>query len=251
MAITELSVVAPAYNEAEGISAVVSGWLDYLRERFEQGHYEVVVCDDGSKDATNAILTEIALRDPHLRVVRHRKNQGAAAALATAIRHSTKKWVLLIDSDGQFPISNLERFERAWDPDAKEYLGVRVDKKDTPFARLGSWGSGQLCNLVHHAHVADFNSAFKLVDGDVLRALRLEAKGLNYSTEVTSKLLEAGIVPREVSVEHRKRETGRSSLRMVRGAIDRALFVSYIGFRQLLLRRGVLRVTGTVDDSDS
>jgi dolichol-phosphate mannosyltransferase len=239
--LAELSVVAPAYEEAEGIGIVVGHWLEYLDRRFAAGSYEVVVCDDGSRDATGEILARAAARVPALRVVTHPRNLGAAAALATAIRHSTKRWVLLIDSDGQFPIENVECFERAWEDGAKAYLGVRVAKKDRPFARLGSWGSGRLCNLVHGARVADFNSAFKLVDGQILRSMRLEARGLNYSTEVTSKLLELGIVPKEVPIEHRPRERGRSSLRVVRGAIDRALFVSYIGLRQVLLRRDVIR----------
>jgi dolichol-phosphate mannosyltransferase len=248
MPLEDLSVVAPAYNEAEGIAPVVERWLEYLAGRFPRGKYEVVVCNDGSKDATGEILGAIAERDPALRVVTHVKNQGAAAAVTTAIRNSTKAWVLLIDSDGQFPIENVERFESDWQEGTKAYLGIRVGKKDTPFARIGSWGSGQICNLVHHAHVADFNSAFKLVDGPTLRSIHLEAKGLNYSTEVTSRLLERGIVPREVAIEHRPREKGQSSMRAVRGAIDRALFVSYIGFRQLLLRRQVIRVAERVDD---
>jgi dolichol-phosphate mannosyltransferase len=250
MAMGELSVAAPAYNEAEGIAAIVEGWLAYLGRRFP-GRFEIVICNDGSKDRTGEILASMATRSPALRPITHARNQGAAAALATAIRHTTRKWVLLIDSDGQFPMENVECFERAWDPESKAYLGVRTGKKDTAFARLGSWGSGQLCNLAHHTHVADFNSAFKLVDGPTLRSLHLEAKGLNYSTEITSKLLELGVVPKQVPIVHRERGTGQSSLRAVRGAVDRALFVSYIGLRQVLLRREVIRIAERPDDSRS
>ena len=82
-----------------------------------------------------------------------------------------------------------------------------------------------------------------LVSGPVLRGLGLEAKGMNYSTEVTSRLLECGIVPVEVTIEHRPRTTGTSSMKLVRGARDRFLFALYIILRQALLRRGILTTT--------
>jgi hypothetical protein len=93
---------------------------------------------------------------------------------------------------------------------------------------------------VHGSRVTDFNSAFKLVWGPTLRGLGLEAKGMNYSTEVTSRLLERGVSLAEVTIEHRPRATGTSSMKLVRGAIHRLLFVSYIALRQLLLGLGIL-----------
>jgi hypothetical protein len=118
-------------------------------------------------------------------------------------------------------------------------IGIR-QKKDVAFAQFGSWASGLVCNLVHGSRLRDFNSAFKLVWGPTLRGLGLEAKGMNYSTEVTSRLLERGIVPAEVTIEHRPRMTGTSSMKLVRGAAHRFLFVTYIALRQLLLRLGIL-----------
>jgi dolichol-phosphate mannosyltransferase len=118
-------------------------------------------------------------------------------------------------------------------------IGIRR-KKDVAFARFGSWASGLLCNMAHGSRLADFNSAFKLVSGPVLRRLGLEAKGMNYSTEVTSRLLECGIIPVEVTVEHRHRTTGVSSMKLIRGARDRFLFVLYIMLRQALLGLGIL-----------
>ena len=121
----------------------------------------------------------------------------------------------------------------------KAAIGIR-QKKDVPFARFGSWASGLVCNVVHGSTLKDFNSAFKLVWGPTLRGLGLEAKGMNYSTEVTSRLLERRIVPVEVAITHRPRITGVSSMKLVRGAIHRLLFVKYIALRQLLLKLGII-----------
>jgi glycosyltransferase involved in cell wall biosynthesis len=235
-----LSVAAPAYNEAAGIEAIVEGWCGFLAASRDVSSFEIVICNDGSKDETGAILDRLAARHPQLRPLHFARNQGAAAALNAAIAATTGDWVLLIDSDGQFPIENLPDMLAALRTGGGHAaIGIR-QKKDVPFAQFGSWASGLVCNLLHGSHVRDFNSAFKLVGGPTLRRLGLEARGMNYSTEVTSRLLECGIALTEVHIEHRPRATGVSSMKLIRGAAHRFLFVSYIALRQLLLRLGVL-----------
>jgi len=235
-----LSVAAPAYNETEGIEAVVTEWHSFLSACDDVAEFEIVICNDGSRDRTGDILDRLTLPFPQLRVLHFPQNQGAAAALNHAIAATKGDWVLLLDSDGQFPIANLpDMLVAVRRTKAKAAIGIR-QKKDVPFARFGSWASGLVCNMVHGANMRDFNSAFKLVWGPTLRGLGLEAKGMNYSTEVTSRLLERGIVPVEVAITHRPRTTGVSSMKLVRGAIHRLLFVIYIALRQLLLRLGIL-----------
>ncbi|HEY2017868.1 MAG TPA: glycosyltransferase family 2 protein [Bryobacteraceae bacterium] len=240
-AIGFLSIAAHAFNEEQGIAGTVTEWLDHLRQSGGIGEFEVVVCNDGSRDTTGEVLDHLARRAPEVRPIHLDRNRGAAVALSTAIRHTRGDWVLLIDSDGQFPIANLDKLMAAVDRDgALAAIGVRTEKRDSLFARFGSWSSGAICNWLHGTHCRDFNSALKLVDGALLRSLHLEARGLNYSTEVTSKLLERGVRLVEAEIEHVPRTAGKSSLRALRGAIDRLLFVSYIGLRQLLLRLRIL-----------
>jgi len=235
-----LSVAAPAYNEAAGIESVVAEWHRFLCEQDGLAEFEIVICNDGSRDRTGDILDRLTLPFPQLRPLHFARNQGGAAALNAAIAATRFDWVLLLDSDGQFPIANLPAMLAALrQSGGRVAIGVR-HKKDRAFAQFGSWASGWVCNLVHGSRLHDFNSAFKLVWGPTLRGLGLEAKGMNYSTEVTSRLLERGIVPVEVSIEHRPRTSGTSSMKLVRGAAHRFLFVTYIALRQLLLGLGIL-----------
>jgi len=236
-----LSLAAPAFNEAEGIRPVIESWRRYLAEQPDIEDFEIVVCDDGSRDATGAILDGLASEYPEVIPLHFQQNQGAAAALTTAISSTTLDWVLLIDSDDQFPITNLDRMlVTARRQSSPAVIGIRR-KKDRLFARFGTSASGYVCNLIHGSSIKDFNSAFKLVWGPLIRAIHLEAKGMNYSTEVTSRLLECRIPIAEVEIEHRPRTSGASNMKMLRGAIDRLLFVAYLAMRQLLLRLGVLR----------
>ncbi len=237
-----ISIAAPAYNEGENIAPLVEQWVRYLQARFKPEDYEIVICNDGSKDNTWELLGELALRYPSVKPYSHSTNQGAAAALTTAIKNTTKSWVLLLDSDGQYPIENLELFLQAQkDSPLPAYIGFRVQKEDSTFAKFGSWASGWCCNLFHGTKYRDFNCALKFIDGALLRGLCLEAKGLNYSTEISSKILERGVAMGEVKILHQRRHKGRSSRTLIRGTLHRFIFVAYIGFRQLLLKLGLLQ----------
>ncbi len=242
LSVRSLSIAAPAYNEGQGIVPVVQHWLKYLRGRTDLDSFEIVICNDGSRDDTAKKLESIACSDDRLIVIEHGVNQGAGAAVATAIAGTTSEWVLLIDSDGQFAIENFDvLLQGVRASGAPAAIGVRTKKLDSAFARFGSWSSGLLCNYFHRTNYRDFNSACKLVKGDLLRSLRLECKGLNYSTDVTSKLAERGVKIAEVEIVHLPRVAGTSSLRKFRGARDRFLFVLYLGFRQFLIRMRILR----------
>ncbi|MGI5153725.1 glycosyltransferase family 2 protein [Microbispora sp. CA-102843] len=237
-----ISVAAPAYNEADTIAAVVREWQDYLENTPAVGDWEIVVCDDGSGDATGEILAGLRARCPRLVVVTFERNRGAGAAIAAAIAHTRLDWVVLLDSDGQFPIANLDRvLPRVQAGEALAFSGARIRKADGVAYRWGSAASGAVSNLLHHTRYRDFNSIFKVVHGPLFRSLPLESAGMNCSTEITARVAEMGHEWVEVPIEHRERGGGTRGWRYLRGARDRALFVAYLGYRHWLLRRGVLR----------
>lgn len=240
--LSTISIAAPAYNEGENIYPLVEGWAQYLQARFRPEDFEIVVCDDGSTDDTGALLEKLAREFPSVRPCHHKINQGAAAAMATAIRHTTKDWVFLLDTDGQYPIENLDSFLSKWkQAGGPALIGFRETKEDSAFARFGSWASGWCCNLFHGTHYRDFNCALKLVEGNLLRGLCLEARGLNYSGEISSKILERGVEMREIQAIHHPRSQGRSHRNRGRDTLHRVLFVAYIGFRQLLFKWRILQ----------
>lgn len=77
------------------------------------------------------------------------QNQGAAVALTAAIKETLLDWVMLIDSDGQFPIENLFLFLSGLRRvETSAAIGIRK-KKDSTFRRFGTWSSGIACNLVY------------------------------------------------------------------------------------------------------
>ncbi|MFB9880700.1 glycosyltransferase family 2 protein, partial [Planobispora siamensis] len=135
----EVSVAAPAYNEAANIAASVTEWRRYLEGHPAVGAWEIVVCDDGSTDGTGDILADLQEECPQLVVVSFGRNRGAGAAIAAAIAHTRMDWVVLLDSDGQFPIANLELFLAGILADeGPAFSGARIRKADGLPYRWGS-----------------------------------------------------------------------------------------------------------------
>ncbi|WP_075906814.1 glycosyltransferase family 2 protein [Actinomadura sp. CNU-125] len=244
-----ISVAAPAYNEAENIAAAVAEWRRWLERSPAVADWEIVVCDDGSTDGTSAILADLQDDCPRLAVVRFARNRGAGAAIAAAIGRTRMEWVVLLDSDGQFPIANLDRFVPRLGTGRKAFSGARVHKADSLPYRWGSAASGAASNLLHRTRYRDFNSIFKVVHGPLLRSLPLEAGGMNCSTEITARIAELGHAWAEIPIEHRERGGGARGWRFWGGARDRALLVGYLGYRHWLLRRGVLRAPAVPEDA--
>ena len=237
----KLSLAIPAYNESEGIRELLLHWHSFLKNQHHIAQFEMIICNDGSHDETGAILDALAHEYIEIRPYHFTENQGAAAALSFAIKKTTLDWVLLLDADGQCPIENLMvMLETLHKKNSLAVLGVR-HKQDKILPRLGSVMSGWVCNLIHRSNISDFNSAFKLVYGPLLRSLVLETKGMNYSTEMTSRLLECGITLAEVKINHVKRLQGQSHMKFFKDSIHRFLFVCYLGLRQLLLKLNILR----------
>src|SRR5256884_7311899 len=139
-AFRSVAIAAPAFNEAAGIELSVRSCQDALQALSSLDWAEIVVCNDGSHDATGALLDALARDCPALRPVHHSTNRGAGRAMATAIAHTRAAWVLLLDADGQFPPTCLDLFEAAVAarPEARALLGERRRKHDSLFAQAGA-----------------------------------------------------------------------------------------------------------------
>lgn len=237
--IPRLSVAAPCFNEAEGIEAVVAEWnavLDTI-----PAPTEIVLCNDGSTDGTRQVLDRIGLRFPRLRVVHNATNGGYGRALSCAITATRGEYVATIDSDGQFDLADavslLAELERGG------YDGVtgwRMGKKDSAFRVLADRGMNLLVRLMFGAHLRDTNCAIKVVKGDLLRGLRIEARGYPTPTEICLRLAARGYRLGERGVTHRERAAGFSKLHPFRTAWSFWRFLLYLHRKLKLHRAGII-----------
>jgi glycosyltransferase involved in cell wall biosynthesis len=234
-----ISVAAPCYNEAEGIEAVVREW-DAVLEAGQQSS-EIVLCNDGSTDDTRAVLDRLQTRFPRLRVVHNTQNGGYGRALSSAIAATRGTYVVTIDSDGQFDLADafalVEELERGG------YDGVtgwRMGKKDSAFRVLADRCMNLIVRMLFGTRLRDTNCAIKVVKGDVLRGLRIEARGYPTPTEICMRLEAAGARLGERGVTHRERVAGFSKLHPFRTAWSFLRFLLYLRTKLKLYRARII-----------
>jgi len=206
-----LSVVLPAYNEAENIEKQVRAVDDVLRAlRFDD--YEIVVVDDGSRDRTRAICEGLVADVPKLRTIVHETNRGYAQALRSGFTSAKMPLVFYTDSDNQFDVRELKNLLAAID-DYDIVCGFRIYRYD-PFSRLVlSWGYNLIVRVLFRIRVRDVDCAFKLFRREIFDRIHIESKKFFVDTEILAKASKLGLRMTEIGVRHLPRTAGQSTVR--------------------------------------
>lgn len=234
-----LSIAAPCYDEVEAIEAVLAEWTAAL-DALPFGS-EIVLCDDGSTDGTGALLARLQRTNPRLRVVTFARNGGYGRALSAAIDATRGAYVATIDSDGQFDVADAAALLAVLERDGLDCVtGWRRGKQDTLVRVLADRGLNLLVRLMFGLHVRDSNCALKVARGDVLRGLRIEARGYPTPTEILVRLRALGHSLGEAPVAHRERAAGASKLHPFRTAWTMFRFLLYLRRRLKLHRARII-----------
>jgi glycosyltransferase involved in cell wall biosynthesis len=203
-----ISAVLPAYNEEAIIERTVRHVAEVLRSLASD--FEVIVTNDGSRDATGAVLADLQAREPalQLRVVTHERNRGYGAALASGFDAARKDLIFLTDGDKQFDVGELERFAPEMDARTDMLIGWRKNRADPPMRKLNALGWKLLVNTLFGYTARDVDCAFKLFRRQVWESLTVYARGATFSAEFLIKARRLGFRVRELPVNHFPRTAG-------------------------------------------
>jgi glycosyltransferase involved in cell wall biosynthesis len=187
-----LTVLIPVYNEQPTVFEILRRVAAASSEGLER---DIVVCDDGSKDATVGEVERFAREKPEARVtlLKHEKNQGKGAAVCTALAVAKGDVVIIQDGDLEY--------------DPKDYpllLGPLLDgRADAVFGSrfLGGphrvlyfWHSvvnrflTLLSNMMTNYNLTDMEVGYKALRRDVANALELRSRRFEIEPEITAKL---------------------------------------------------------------
>jgi glycosyltransferase involved in cell wall biosynthesis len=209
----ETSVVIPAYNEEEGIGAIVRGVLSKGPFR------EVIVVDDGSTDRTLSCAEAAGAR-----VIRHPYNKGNGAAVKTGLREARGETVLLLDADGQHDPSEMAQVLGpigAYDM----VIGSRSASDQSPVRALGNLVFQALASWLTGRRIPDLTSGFRAAKRQpMLEILHLLPNGFSYPTTSCLAFLKSGLSVGFVPVKARKR-VGKSKIRLVRDGVRFLLII--------------------------
>jgi glycosyltransferase involved in cell wall biosynthesis len=207
-AMGSFSLVLPAHNEAENLVPVVRRALQVLPEFFDA--FEIIVVDDGSKDATGAIADRFASEDPRVRVIHHAKNRGYGGALTSGFKATTGAHVMFMDSDRQFDIVDIERLYPFMETH-EIVAGFRMMRQDSLHRRVFAEVFNLVVRTLFGVHLRDIDCAFKIFDGDLIRSLDLSSPGALINTEIQAKARRQGAAIQQVGVRHFPRIAGEAT----------------------------------------
>ncbi len=234
-----LSVCAPAYNEENIVEDVIRHWASVLRSSGRS--FEILIANDGSQDNTGQVLANLRAEVPELQVVSFERNCGYGRALRAAVQESTGEYVLTIDSDGQFDVSDyLPLSVAAEQARAAVVTGYRIAKQDRVSRVVGDRIFNLLVRSMFGVRLRDTNCAIKWLRGDVARSLNIESAGFMAPTEILLKAQALGHNVIEVPVKHYARSGGASKLPMWRTSVDFLTFVVYLWLKIKLYRSAKL-----------
>jgi dolichyl-phosphate beta-glucosyltransferase len=118
-----LSIVLPAYNEAERIATTLDKVMRYAEQRGLRT--EVIVVNDGSSDTTADIVREQAGRHPALRLVENPGNRGKGFSIRSGMLHARGDVLLFSDADLSSPIEEADKLLAAIQAGADIAIGSR------------------------------------------------------------------------------------------------------------------------------
>ena len=205
----KISIVIPAYNEADRIVGTIQEMKDYLRQQNTWDDYEIIVVSDGSSDDTNSVVKSLRKDFESLKLIAYPKNKGKGYAVKTGILATTGDMVLFADADGATPIEELDRLAT---PILSGWTDIVIASRRTSDANIAKKQPphrvfiGKVFSFINTAILGipflDTQCGFKLFKGDLARRLfslpisdgfAFDVEILFYATKGKYRIKEKGV----------------------------------------------------------
>ena len=182
-----LTVIIPAYNDANGLTRV----LDELLPKAKEYNWRIIVVNDASTDDTRGVLQGYADR---ITVMENEYNRGYGASIKRGILHADTEWVATMDADGQHRISDLLNMYGMLHPGIDALLGARVIGSHAPWSRRpGKLVLRFTANFLAKQYIPDINCGLRIMRREIMLELfTVTSDRFSFSTSSTIVLLQLG-----------------------------------------------------------
>ena len=253
---TQLSLVIPAYNEAESLPDLLGNIEVAIKTH---GYYaaEVILINDGSTDATADVLSTLAAESSlKIQVIHFKGNRGKAEALAAGFQKATGDIVITMDADLQDDPTEIPKLLEALEKENVDVIsGWKYPRKDPLEKRAFSFLFNRVTAMFTGVKLHDMNCGFKAYRAEVVKDLRLYGDLHRYIPILAAA---AGYAVGEVKVKHHPRQFGKSKYgfkRIPKGFFDllNVLFLTrykkrpmhfFAGIGSLFIFSGTLLLAG-------
>ena len=215
----ELTVVIPIRNEAASLVELHREFTDTLTAWGRA--YEIIIVDDGSADGSFEILSRLQSDDPHLRVIRFRRNFGQTAAFAAGFAHARGPLIVTSDGDLQNDPRDIPAMVEMLQGGYDIVCGWRKDRKDALLSRrLPSTMANALISAVTGVRLHDYGCSLKVFRAEIVKDMKLYGEMHRFLPAIASEQTSS---IGEMVVNHRARKYGQSKYgigRTVRVMLD-------------------------------
>jgi len=213
-----LSIIIPAYNESENILGTLENVTTALAGLGVE--HEILVIDDGSKDATRAVVESNAARFPAVRLLANDANMGFGWTYRHGVEAAALDHIVMVHGDNAWGAATLrDLFSHVGDADI--IIGYTRDMwRSRSWSRtIISKSFTLVVNLITRRGLTYYNG-LQIHKADVLKALRIESTGYGFQAEVLVKALRLTRTVYEVPMDLIEREKGESKAFRARNVVD-------------------------------
>ncbi len=227
----DISIVVPAYNEKESLPELCT-WIDEVMKK-NNYTYEVVIVDDGSTDGSWDTIESINNKNPSIKGIKFKRNQGKSAALHTAFQVVEGNMVVTMDADLQDSPEEIPEFKQMIGEEGFDLVSGWKQKRFDPITKtiptkLYNWTTRKMSGI----YLNDFNCGLKAYKKEVVKNIEVYGEMHRYIPVIAKWRGFANIG--EKVVQHQARKYGSSKFgleRFVNGFLDlmSITFVSKFG----------------------
>lgn len=164
----KLSMVIPMYYEEEVVNECYTR-LEKVLNGLENYDYEIIFVNDGSKDKTLELLTEIANKNEKVKILSFSRNFGHQAAVTAGLRHVTGDAILIIDADLQDPPELIPDMLKLWEDGNEVIYGERRSREgESKFKLFTASMFYKTLNALSDVEIPKNTGDFRLVDRKVV-----------------------------------------------------------------------------------
>ena len=201
-----LSVIVPLYNEEESIARLHEVLTTEVSRLGVS--YELVFVNDGSRDRTLELATELARQDHRLRVVNFRRNYGQTPAMAAGIEQASGEILVTMDGDLQNDPADIGNFLQKIGEGYDIVVGWRFDRQDKLISRkIPSMIANRLIGRVTGVPIKDNGCSLKAFRAELIKQIPLYSEMHRFIPAMASI---AGPRIAEIKVRHHARQFGQS-----------------------------------------
>lgn len=198
----KLSVVMPVYNERRTLRVVIERVLTVPLE------LELICVDDGSRDGSREILTELQNQHSNLRVFLQPKNMGKGSALRRGIEEATGDFVIIQDADLEYDPAD---YPGLLDPliqgkadvvYGSRFLGSRPHRVLYFWHSVGNRLLTLLSNCLTNINLSDMETCYKVFRREIIQAIPIEESRFGFEPEITVKVAKRRLRIYEVGISY-------------------------------------------------